>query len=79
MPSRRMNNVSRNEKNLINKHLPPATTTYKGHMVRKRINQNSTRISRQATIDTCLQVDDMSHTEQICNITGDKAMFCFPI
>ena len=30
-------------KNLINKHLPPATATYKGHMVRKLININSTR------------------------------------
>ena len=66
-------------KNLINKHLPPATATYKGHMVRKRININSTRSNRQAILDAHLQVDDMSPTEQICNSTGDESMFCFLI
>ena len=64
-------------KKMINKHLPPATATYNEHMFRKRINQNSTRSNRQATLDARLQVDDMSPTEQICNITGDKAMFYF--
>ena len=47
-------------KSLINKHLPPATATYKGHMVGKRINQNSTRSNRQAILDARQQIDDMS-------------------
>ena len=50
-------------RNLITKHLPQATATYKGHMVRKRINQNSTRSDRQAILDARLQVDDMSPTK----------------
>ena len=66
-------------KNLINAHLPPATATYKGHMVRKQINQNSTRSNRQAILDTRLQVDNMPPTEQIYNTTGDESMFCFLI
>ena len=66
-------------KNLIKKHLPAATATYKGHMVRKRIGINSTRSNRQAILDARLQVDDMSPTEQICNVTGDDAMFCYLI
>ena len=49
-------------KNLITKHLPPATATYKGHMVRKRININSTRNNRQAILDARLQVNDISPT-----------------
>ena len=48
-------------------------------MVRKRININSTRSNRQAILDARLQVDDMPPTEQICNITGNDAMFCFLI
>ena len=64
-------------KNLINTHITPATATYKGHMARKRININSTRSNRQVILDARLQVDDMSPKEQICNITGDEAMFCF--
>ena len=65
--------------NLIKKHLPEATATYKGHIVRKRIGINSTRSNRQAILDARLQVDDMSPTEQICNVTGNDAMFCYLI
>ena len=66
-------------KYLINKYLSPATATYKRYIVRKRINQNSTRSNRQAIVDARLQVDDMPPTEQIYNITGDEAIFCFLI
>ena len=64
-------------KNLINKHRPLATATCKGYMARNQINQNLTRSDRQAMLDARLQVDDMSPSEQICNIPGDEAMFVF--
>ena len=57
-------------------HIPLATTTYKGHVVRKQINQNSTRSKRPELLDAHLQVDDMSPTEHMINIPGDEAMFC---
>ena len=36
-------------------------------------------MNRQMILDACLQVDDISPSEQICNITADKEMFSFLI
>ena len=44
---------------LINKHLPESTATYKGHMVRRRQGSQSTRNQRQAILDARAQVNDM--------------------
>ena len=48
---------------LINKHLPKSTATYKGHMTRRRQGSQSTQNQRQAIVDTRAKVDDIHPQE----------------
>ena len=61
---------------LIQKHLPPSTVTYKGHMIRTRKDLRSTGKNQKLVSDARLAVDDVNPPQQICTAI-DHEMFCF--
>ncbi|KAL7538190.1 hypothetical protein ACHAXR_008359, partial [Thalassiosira sp. AJA248-18] len=61
---------------LIKKHLPPASATARGHMVRTRQGTNSTRNMRQEIIDARTEADSINPPEQVCTAI-DNEMFVF--
>ena len=61
---------------LIKKHLPPASATARGHMVRTRQGTNSTRNVRQEIIDARTEADSINPPEQVCTAI-DNEMFVF--
>ena len=63
---------------LISKHLPSSTATYKGHTTRQRSGVQSTRHNQQDILDARQAVDDLNPPKQICTALED-CMYCFAV